>query len=213
MASPLKHIGRVKSSKAKVLVAFKTIPGDPTSCLVIPTAALNDSYHNSIITLVESDQAQETNELAEMLSIRFFPDGRPMLPALHVDGKLFKYKTSEIEMTPTTTDVISLDALNNLIAEQKGVTLDQLSVQPRSDAKEIVKVTDLNKDVGEPTIPVPPAAIKASPNEVLSDSDIAKGLRSQADAMYKEAARLRREADDLDPPKKKTTKVTEETSA
>jgi hypothetical protein len=213
MASPLKHIGRVKSSKAKVLVAFKTIPGDPTSCLVIPTAALNDSYHNSIITLVESEQAQETNELAEMLSIRFFPDGRPMLPALHVDGKLFKYKTSEIEMTPTTTDVISLDALNNLIAEQKGVTLDQLAVQPRSDAKEIVKVTDLNKDVGEPTIPAPPAAIKASPNEVLSDSDIAKGLRSQADAMYKEAARLRREADDLDPPKKKTTKVAEETSA
>jgi len=213
MASPLKHIGRVKSSKAKVLVAFKTIPGDPTSCLVIPTAALNDSYHNSIITLVETDQAQETNEFAEMLSIRFFPDGRPMLPALHVDGKLFKYKTSEIEMTPTTSDVISLDALNNLIAEQKGITIDQLAVQPRAEAKELVKVTDLNRDVGEPNVPQPPAAIKASQNEVLSDTDIAKGLRSQADAMYKEAARLRREADDLDPPKKKTTKVAEEASA
>jgi hypothetical protein len=212
MASPLKHIGRVKSSKAKVLVAFKTIPGDPTSCLVIPTAALNDSYHNSIITLVETEQAQETNELAEMLSIRFFPDGRPMLPALHVDGKLFKYKTSEIEMTPTTTDVISLDALNALIAEQKGVTIDQLAVQPRAEAKELVKVTDLNRDVGEPDVPQA-APIKASPNEVLSDSDIAKGLRSQADAMYKEAARLRREADELDPPKKKSTKVVEETSA
>jgi hypothetical protein len=29
-------------------------------------------------------------------------------------------------------------------------------------------------------------------------------MRSRADALYKEAARLRKEADELDPPKKKT---------
>lgn len=213
MASPLKHIGRVKTSKAKVLVAFRTLPGDPLSCLVIPTANLDDSYHNSIITLVESPQAQDTNEFAEILSIRFFPDGRPMLPALHVDGKLVKFPTSDIEMTPTTTDVIPLDQLNNLIAEQKGVTIDQLAVQSKSEVRDVAQVNDLGRDVGEPKVAEQAQPIKAAPNEVLSDADIAKGLRSQADAMYKEAARLRREADELDPPKKKTTKVSEEASA
>jgi hypothetical protein len=44
---------------------------------------------------------------------------------------------------------------------------------------------------------------------VLSDKDLAKSYRSQADAMYKEAARLRREAEELDPTAKKSTKKTE----
>jgi hypothetical protein len=46
---------------------------------------------------------------------------------------------------------------------------------------------------------------QAASNEVLTDFDIAKSYRSQADAMYKEAARLRKEADALDPPKKKAS--------
>jgi len=48
---------------------------------------------------------------------------------------------------------------------------------------------------------------------VLTDKDIAKSYRSQADAMYKEAARLRKEADDLDPPQKKAAKAKEAESA
>ena len=51
---------------------------------------------------------------------------------------------------------------------------------------------------------------QAAPNQVLTDFDIAKGYRSQADAMYKEAARLRKEADALDPPKKKAAVKTSE---
>jgi hypothetical protein len=58
-----------------------------------------------------------------------------------------------------------------------------------------------------------PVRAQAAQNEVLTDLDIAKSYRSQADAMYKEAARLRKQADELDPPKKKVTKTAEETSA
>ena len=57
-----------------------------------------------------------------------------------------------------------------------------------------------------------PAMPQAAANQVLTDSDIAKGYRSQADAMYKEAARLRKEADALDPPKKKATVKAEESA-
>jgi len=45
---------------------------------------------------------------------------------------------------------------------------------------------------------------------VLDDAKLAKNLRSQADAMFKEAQSLRRQADELDPPAKKTAKKTEE---
>jgi hypothetical protein len=61
-------------------------------------------------------------------------------------------------------------------------------------------------------IPAPIRA-QADTNAALSDRDLAKSYRSQADAMYKEAARLRKEADSLDPPKKKITKVSESVDA
>jgi len=45
----------------------------------------------------------------------------------------------------------------------------------------------------------------AESKEPLSDADIARQLRSQADAMYKEAAKLRAQAEELAPSKKKAT--------
>jgi hypothetical protein len=106
-----------------------------------------------------------------------------------------------------------------LIAEQKNCAIDELctfvSGAPKNSP--VSEQPTPGKDIGEPnSVPlkeskVPP--LKANENEVLSDQDIAKSYRSQADAMYKEAARLRKEADSLDPPKKKATKVSEEASA
>jgi hypothetical protein len=60
-------------------------------------------------------------------------------------------------------------------------------------------------------IPAPVRA-QATTDAALTDKDLAKSYRSQADAMYKEAARLRKEADELDPPQKKTTKKVEESA-
>lgn len=215
----LKHIGRIKNSNAKVLVAFRTLPGESDHALVIPVAKLNDSYHDSIMKLVEEDQAQDAFEFGEILFTRSFPDGRPMLQALQADESLRKMTTDSIEMTPNTVDVIDLHQLNILIAEQKNCAVDDLctfvSGAPKKvDAKveEIAKVKDLGRDVGEPNIPKP-APLKAPENSVLSDKDLARNFRSQADSLYKEAAKLRKQADELDPPQKKTTKVKETADA
>ncbi len=63
----LKHVGRIKASNKKVLVAYRTLPGDAYSCLVVPTENLPDDMHNAIINLVESPAAQEAYEFAEAL--------------------------------------------------------------------------------------------------------------------------------------------------
>jgi hypothetical protein len=209
MATNLKHVGRMKRNKAKVLIAFRTLPGDPTSCLVVGTAELNDQYHNAIINLVESAQGQDTSEFGDILSIRHFPDGRLMLPALHQDGRLIKVPTKDVEVTPNTTDIISLDDLNQLIAEQRGVTIDQLAVAEPGQENKPREAATINEVVEKPATP---PATKNS-NDPLSDTDLARSYRSQADAMYKEAARLRKQADELDPPAKKSAKAKEEASA
>jgi len=220
MPAVLKHIGRITKTGAKVLVAFRTLPGESNMAHVIPVANLSDSYHDAIMKVVESDQAQETFEFGELLFIRSFPDGRPMLRALQADGSLQKVATDSVTMTPTPNDVVELHQLNVLIAEQRNCAVDDLckfvSGAPNSNTQveDIARVNEvpkteevLGREVGEPkNVPQP---LKASENQVLTDKDIARGYRSQADAMYKEAARLRREADELDPPQKKTTKTKE----
>ncbi len=212
----LKHIGRMQKSGAKVLVAFRTLPGESNYALVVPVAQLSDSYHDSIMKVVESDQAQEVFEFGEILFTRTFSDGRPMLQALRADGLLEKVTTDSVLMTPTPNDNIPLHQLNSLIAEQKNCAVDDLcnfiSGAPKSPTtvEDVATVKDLGKDVGEPSRPQP---IQAKANEVLTDKDIAKGLRSQADALYKEAARLIKEAEELDPTVKKSSQAKEAADA
>ena len=93
----LKHVGRMKSTGKRVLVAFRTLPGDAYSCLVIPTDRLDDLYHNAIINLVESNAAQTSYEFAEALDRTQFPDGSRMLPSLHSKGLRSEEHTSELQ--------------------------------------------------------------------------------------------------------------------
>jgi hypothetical protein len=198
----IKHVGRLKSNNAKVLVVFRTLPGDPYYALVLGTGGLSDSYHNAIMSLVDSQQAQDANEFGDIMGIRHFPDGRLMLPAMHEDGKLVKVLTTDVLMTPNTTDSISLDQLNALIAEQKGLAIDELALEIGATIEKEKPTTEAVK----PPVVAEQPAVQIEPSN-------ASDLRSKADALYKEAAKLRKQADELDPPKKKTVKIKESADA
>ena len=204
----LKHIGRIQNTGAKVLVVFRTLPGESNMALVLPVAQLPDQYHDSIMTLVETDQAQDAFEFGEIMHIRPFPDGRPMLRAMQADNRLLKVATDAVMMTPTTNDTVLLVNLNTLIAEQKNCTVDDLCTFVAGAPAEVKEATP----AVDSDIPAPVRA-QATSDAALTDKDLAKSYRSQADAMYKEAARLRKEAEDLDPTVKKVKKVEETADA
>lgn len=203
----LKHIGRIENTGAKVLVAFRTLPGESNMALVVSASNLPDSYHDAIMALVEGEQAQETFEFGELLHIRMFPDGKPMLRTLQVGGWLHKVATDHVTMTPTTNDSIRLDQLNVLIAEQRNCAVDDLAyfVAGAPDKTSEVKTVAEVQELEAPKAQTEPA--------VLTDKDLARSYRSQADAMYKEAARLRKQADEIDPPQKKAAKAKETSDA
>jgi hypothetical protein len=207
----LKHIGRIQNTGAKVLVVFRTLPGESNMALVLPVAQLPDQYHDSIMTLVETDQAQDAFEFGEIMHIRPFPDGRPMLRAMQADNRLIKVPTDSVMMTPTTNDTVLLANLNTLIAEQKNCTIDDLCTFVAGAPAEVKEVKEAIPAV-DSDIPAPVRA-QATSDAALTDKDLAKSYRSQADAMYKEAARLRKEAEDLDPTVKKVKKVEETADA
>jgi hypothetical protein len=197
----LKHVGRIKDTGKKVLVAFRTLPGDAYSCLVVPTENLPDEYHNAIINLVESPAAQQAYEFAEALDRTQFPDGSRMLPFLHGNGRLVKVSTAQVEMTPVIGASVLLSELNQLIAEQRGVPVDELHIKPDSN-DEVASIKDMpveKADVSKTT--------SASVNQTSTDSfdsaeSEAKFYRSQADKLAKQAADFRRKAEELVPTKK-----------
>lgn len=213
MAKPTKHIGRMKNTGAKVLVVFRTLPGESNSALILPVNQLSDAYHDALMQLVETEQAQDAFEFGEIMFIRHFPDGRPMLTAMQQDSRLQKISTDMVIMTPMVNAAVPLDQLNILIAEQKNCAIDDLCTFVKGGSANTVS-NKKSETVKESVESAAPVRAQAPTNAVLTDSDIARSYRSQADAMYKEAARLRKEADALDPPKKKTTaKVSEDASA
>ena len=186
----LKHVGRLIKSKRRVVVAYRVVPNEPENCIVIATESLTADEHDSLMKVVESAAGQEANELATVLDRSVLPDGRPMLVAFHKTGKLQKQPTNDVEMIPNRTTSIPLNELNDLIAQQQGIAVDDLAVQSsdNSEKSESLETT------------TPPAATE---DTVLTDEEIAANYRSQADALFKEAKKLREQAEDLVPTNKK----------
>lgn len=203
----LKHVGRMKSTNKKVLVAYRTLPGDAYSCLVVATESLDDQFHNAIINLVESPAAQEAYEFAEALDRTQFPDGSRMLPSLHSRGRLIKAPTSQVEMTPTIGVSILLSELNQIIAEQRGVAIDGLCISPSSndkaEIKELARVQESTNAAKTTSASINEAEQAAVVN--MTPEEQAKDYRSKADKLAKEAAAFRRMAEELVPTKKKST--------
>jgi hypothetical protein len=194
----MKHVGKMKNNGAKIVIAYRTIPGDPNSALVVGTQALMDSYHDSLMSLVESDAGQQADELADVMAVRRFPDGTGMLQYVHANGYLTKVPTSGVLVTPDNKTSVPLDELNNIIAQQKGVTLNELAIKDGSNSTvPTISNTDVVTDyTNEIVIEDSQTSVTLTPAE----------MRSRADALYKEAAKLRKSADEIDPPKSKKTK-------
>lgn len=188
----MKHVGKMKNNAAKVVVVYRTLPGDPHSCLVVGTQGLGDSYHDTLMTLIESDSGQQANELADILATRRFPDGSVMLGFLHQNGHLVKVKTHLVSMTPDTQTNIGLDELNQIIAKQKGVSIEDLAVNDGS----LQKKKPAKKEV-----------VADAPTETFELTPVE--LREMADVHFKKAEELRSKADALEKsstPKKKAIK-------
>lgn len=200
----LKHVGRSVKQKKRCSVAYRVVPGDPNFSLVVFSENLAADEHDALMKLIESDAGQSANELADAMHRTQLPDGRNMLVGFHTTGKLTKVLSEDIEMTPDSKSVVNLAELNKIIAEQKGVTVEDLANDISGATKNKVSPTT----VVEETAVTPTSA---TTDGVLSDEDLASQYRSQADALFKEAKRLREQAEELVPTKRKTTTNAKET--
>ena len=136
-----KHIGELADeSKAKVVIVYRTVPGESNNCLVVGTKFLPDMYHNALMRAVESEGGQQSAELGEFLGRQTFPDGTNMLAMLHNDNYLKKFSTKDVIVTygNTTDGRIALNKLNEQIARDMGIKVSELAVKddsPKAEAQ------------------------------------------------------------------------------
>jgi hypothetical protein len=203
-----KHVGRIIKTKKKCGVVYRVVPGEPESCVIVLTESLDAADHDSLINLINSATAQDSYELGEAMARSQLSDGRNMLAAFHTTGRMQKVATDLVEMTPNNNASINLAELNNVIAQQKGVTVADLAL---GGAKPQAPATN-PADTYTNTTPSDMAAmdeVVTTDEGIITDEMLAAKYRSDADRLSKEAAALRRQAEELVPTKKATKKTAE----
>lgn len=189
----VKHVGKHKNKK--VVLLFRTVPGEDHMCLVAYSDSLPTLYHDTVMKLLESAAGQQSENFSDVLFRNFMPDGRNCLEALHKGNMIKKVPTDQILITPNANSSVVLTELNRLLDEMgKGNdAIRRLKELDEAQAKTKKSTKTSSADIGANTSE--PAVVSVS--DVLSDRDLALQRIKQAETMQADAARLLKEAEIL----------------
>jgi hypothetical protein len=204
----MKHVG--KHGDRKVCILFRQVPGEDHMSLIIYPETMPAHWQQAIQVVVESDIAQQAEELADALHRNFLPDGRAILQTLHEERMIKKVRTSDIIVTPNQNANIRLDELNKMLNEMK---LGEAAIKKMADndasrgmvAPDVKRKAEAEFKASQTKDSTAPK-FQAPQDGALSDRDIAanmvfqaKKMELEAKAMIAEAGRMKKDAQRMDP--------------
>ena len=209
----LKHIGR--HGDRKVAILYREVPGEEHMCLVVYPETMPTHIHNSIMATLESAPGQAATNLSEVLHRNLLPDGRPQLEALHREGMIKKISTNQVIVTPSAQSSVKLDEMNKIIREmeQGGEALKRLQeldastgmvdpAQKRKAEAEFKRREERKaQDTATPYVPPLISTDGALDDKTLAANMLAQAKRMEIEAkgMIAEAARMKKQAQSLNP--------------
>jgi hypothetical protein len=204
----MKHVG--KHGDRKVCIMFRQVPGEEHMALIIYPETLPAHWQGAVQTVLESDVAQQAEELADALHRNFLPDGRPILQTLHEERMIKKVRTSDIIVTPTSNTKIKLKEINKMQNEMKRgekaiKKMAQNDASRGMVAPEVKRAAEAEFKASQAQ-QQPTAKFQAPQDGALSDRDSAanmvfqaKKMETGAKQMIAEAARMKKQAQSMDP--------------
>jgi hypothetical protein len=193
----IKHVG--KHGDRKVCILFRQVPGEDHMALVIYPEVLPAHWQDSIQKALESDIAQQSEELADALHRAFLPDGQPILQTLHQERMIKKVRTSDVIVTPNQSSSIRLDELNKMLNEMK-LGEEAIKKMAENDASrgmvapEVKRKAEAEYKATQTQSTPAQSPFQAPAQGALSDRDIAANMLAQAIKMESEAKQLVAEA-------------------
>ena len=163
MADVMKHVGKI--GEKPVVVVYREVPNEPDNALVVETASLSDEKHDALMQVISSPEAQESNQLSEVLHRRTFPDGSNMLTALHYGKNISKVGVNQVNLEPLPGQRVPLEEVNKEIRKIEEKTNPPLNTEIDPATLEGSVETAVTPNVS--TVPV----------------DVAKTLLRQAELM------------------------------
>jgi hypothetical protein len=191
----LRHVGKIGDRKVAVL--FREVPNEPHMTLVTYTETLNQHIHDPMMTTIESQIGQSSENLADALNRTYTKDGKIILQVLHSQGLIKKVQAESVLMTPNSNTTIRLTELNKILTEMKqgeDAVRRLADIDQSRGIQDPIDVARRMRDAAQPPV-----------QGILADAQIANNLRSQAARMEVEAkgllaesARLQKEAAEMD---------------
>lgn len=179
MADVMKHVGSVGDKPC--VVVFREVPNEPENCLIVETGSLEDQKHDDLMNVVSSLEAQESNDISEVLARRQFTDGSNMLNELHFGKKLTKMAVNMVNLTPTPGQFVPLEDVNKEIRKISEGTNPPLTT-------EVADVTP--ESVSDPLASASPEFAKTLMYEAELLERDSKQMMVEADIKRKEAYAL-----------------------
>lgn len=167
-----RHVGKINNTGTRVIVVFRTVNNDADNCLVVESDRLPEMYHDNLMTIINSNEAQDTLNLYDVLNRRVFSDGNNALQTLHERGFLRKIPVDDVVLLPIPNRPLPLRIAN---AEIDGNDSSKITLSEKSQ-EELASVQQTDN-------PLSQAAM----------------LLEQASIMEADAKRKRAEAYTLDP--------------
>jgi len=174
MANMMKHVG-VYGEKPCVVV-FRALPEEPTNALVCLSDNLDGVLHDDVMSVVDSPEGQNSNEISEVFFRRRLSDGENMLEALHSRNKLLKVPVDMVKLTPLPNQQVELAEINKQLGQIEAGSNPALKTEAMPVAES--QVADIAAPVGEDNSPEAIAKgliaqselIEADANAMLSDA-------------------------------------------
>lgn len=113
----LKHYG--KYGARPCIIVYREVPGLEDYCLIVDVSTLDGTKQDAFLNIVNSREGQAASELNEVLARSTFSDGSSMLRDLHFGKKLQKVAVDMVEVTPNNSQSMPLRELNVALKQLK----------------------------------------------------------------------------------------------
>jgi len=134
----LKHVGRLSSTDAKVVVVYMQIPGKEDHALVCESNALPDRMHDAVMRALESKTGQAAQNLGEYFGRQFLSDmGCDIMTGLHRAGRLRPVPVTDVQMVPSAGHAYPLNEILRNMGKlpEAGIPVDAAKYGDPNDTK------------------------------------------------------------------------------